>query len=334
MDAVLIWDKYMSSSPPFGQKLVTVFGGSGFLGRHVVRALAAQGYSIRVACRRPDLAGHLQPLGNVGQIQYVQANLRYQWSIDRAVEGADAVINLVGILGDNGKQTFDTVHVQGAAGVAKAAKADGASLVHISTLGADGSSAVKYYRSKAEGEQVVLEQHRDAIILRPSIVFGAEDGFFNRFAALASISPILPLIGGGQTRLQPVYVGDIALAVTKAVKGTLEVGSVWELGGSEVLSFKQCMEQMLDVIGRERSLMKLPYFAANFVAFFVQFFPGAPLTPNQVEMLKVDRVVLDRMKEDGKTLEGMGIDPTLLSSILPRYLVRFRKHGQYEANHG
>ena len=198
--------------PATKDKLVTVFGGSGFLGRYVVRALAAKGYRVRVACRRPDLAGHLQPLGNVGQIHCVQANLRYRWSIDRAVEGADVVVNLVGILSDGGKQTFDSLQARGAGWVAEAAAAAGAKMIQISAIGADRDSEADYARTKAQGEALVLAALPEAIILRPSIMFGTEDDFFNRFATMARYSPILPLIGGGHTKFQPVYVGDVAQA--------------------------------------------------------------------------------------------------------------------------
>ncbi|MGI9356320.1 MAG: complex I NDUFA9 subunit family protein [Rhizobiaceae bacterium] len=315
-------------------RVVTVFGGSGFLGRYVVRALAANGYRVRVACRRPDLAGHLQPLGNVGQIQLVQANLRYRWSIDRAAEGADTVVNLVAILAERGRQTFDSVQAHGAGWVAEAAAAVGASMVQISAIGADGGSKAKYARTKAEGERLVSEAVPDAIILRPSIMFGPEDDFFNRFAAMARVVPALPLIGGGHTRFQLVYVGDVAAAVLRAVEGELESGSTWELGGPEVLTFRECMERMLDTIGRKRALVNLPFGLARLIGGIAQYAPGKPLTPDQVEMLKSDNIVSEEARQNGYTLQGMGITPTALSAILPNYLIRFRKHGQFEANRG
>ena len=315
-------------------ELVTVFGGSGFIGRYVVRALAAKGYRVRVACRRPDLAGHLQPLGNVGQIHCVQANLRYKWSIDRAVEGADAVVNLVGILAESGKQSFDSVQARGAGWVAEAAAAEGARLVQLSAIGADSESHSVYAQTKAKGEELVLAADPQAIILRPSIVFGPEDEFFNMFAAMAQMSPALPLIGGGETKFQPVYVGDVAQAVAKAVEGDLEPGSTWELGGPETLSFKQCLERMLEVVGRKRLLVHLPFAIAGFIGQFAQYLPGAPITPDQVELLKTDNVVSEESLSTGRTLRGMGIEPAGLTGILPQYLVRFRKHGQFEANRG
>ncbi|MGI9366288.1 MAG: complex I NDUFA9 subunit family protein [Rhizobiaceae bacterium] len=321
----------MSATYP---KLVTVFGGSGFVGRHVVRELASRGYRIRVACRRPDLAGHLQPLGNVGQIHCVQANLRYRWSIDRAVEGADVVINLVGILAESGKQSFDSVQARGAGWVAQAAAAVGARMVQMSAIGADAESEGKYASTKALGEALVRAASPDAIILRPSIIFGPEDDFFNRFAAMAQVSLVLPLIGGGHTLFQPVYVGDVARAIVKAADGELAGGSTWELGGPEVLSFRQCMERMLEVIGRKRHLVTLPFGMASAIGGLMQYFPGAPITPGQVEMLKSDNIVSTERVGEQHTLQGMDIIPASLTTILPQYLVRFRKYGQFEENRG
>ncbi|HMM63612.1 MAG TPA: complex I NDUFA9 subunit family protein, partial [Mesorhizobium sp.] len=217
-------------------KLVVVFGGSGFVGRHVVRALAKRGYRVRAACRRPDLAGHLQPLGNVGQIQPVQANLRVRWSVDNAVQGADHVVNLVGILHESGRQRFTAVHEFGARAVAEAARAVGAGLTHVSALGADPNSASAYARTKGRGERAVAETVKDAVIFRPSINFGPEDGFFNRFANMARYSPVLPLIGGGATKFQPVYVADVAEAIASSVDNAIERGRIYELGGPEVLT--------------------------------------------------------------------------------------------------
>lgn len=315
-------------------KLVTVFGGSGFIGRHVVRELASKGYRVRVACRRPDLAGHLQPLGNVGQIHCMQANLRYRWSIDRAVEGADIVVNLVGILAESGKQSFDSLQARGAGWIAEAATANGAKMIQISAIGADADSEADYARTKAEGEALVLAAAPDAIILRPSIVFGPEDEFFNRFAAMARLSPVLPLIGGGNTKFQPVYVGDVAKAVGLAVDGSVEQGTIWELGGPETLSFKECMERMLEVVGRNRLMASMPFAIASFIGQFAQYLPNAPITPDQVEMMKSDNVVSQKALDEERTLAGLGIVAAPLMSILPKYLVRFRKHGQFEANRG
>lgn len=312
-------------------KLVTVFGGSGFIGRHTVRALARHGWRVRVAVRRPDLAGHLQPLGTVGQIMPVQANLRYRWSIDRAVEDADAVVNLVGILNEGGRQTFGAVQAFGAHAVAEATRAAGIEhLVHVSAIGADKASPVAYARTKAEGEARVLETVPGAVVLRPSIVFGPEDRFFNRFAEMALASPVLPLIGGGHTKLQPVFVGDVAEAIARSVSGAVAGGRAYELGGPEVKSFRACMELLLTEIERSRALMPLPFGLARALASVLQILPGAPLTVDQVRLLEVDNIVSDAARQDGRTLEGVGIVPTSMSAVLPSYLVRFKPHGQFE----
>src|SRR5689334_6592934 len=214
--------------------LITIFGGSGFLGRHLVRALARRHYRIRVAVRRPDLAGHLQPLGRVGQIHAVQANIRNAESVEAAVRGADVVINLVGILFERGRQRFDTVMGYGAEQVALAASAHGVRMIQVSSIGADEHSASAYARAKAEGEKAVLAAKPDAVIVRPSVMFGPEDDFFNKFAAMARLMPALPLIGGGATKFQPVFVGDVAKAIARAVDGEAKPGTVYELGGPEV----------------------------------------------------------------------------------------------------
>src|SRR3954462_10374527 len=295
--------------------LITVFGGSGFLGRHVVRALAKREYRIRVAVRRPELAGHLQPLGRVGQIHAVQANLRYPASVEAAMRDSHAAINLVGILAEGGAQRFDTVQGAGPGVVAKAASAVGARMVHVSAIGADENSASHYARSKAAGEQAVLAAEPAATILRPSVVFGPEDQFSNRFAALARVSPLLPLIGGGVTRLQPVYVGDVATAVADAVDGKARQGAVYELGGPEILTMREIMEIILRVIERERMLLALPFGLARLQAVFLLFAPGAPrLTPDQVELLRVDNVVSDMAQRAGLTLQGLGIAPDSLEA--------------------
>jgi uncharacterized protein YbjT (DUF2867 family) len=313
--------------------LITVFGGSGFLGRHVVRALAKRDYRIRVAVRRPELAGHLQPLGRVGQIHAVQANLRYPTSIDAAMRDSHAAINLVGILAESGAQSFDAVQALGAGAVAKAAAAAGARMVHVSAIGADENSASRYARSKAAGEKAVLAVVPSATILRPSVVFGPEDQFTNRFAALARISPMLPLIGGGLTKLQPVYVGDVATAVADAVDGKTKQGAAYELGGPEVLTMREIMEIILSTIERQRMLISLPFGLAKLQALFLQFAPGPlKLTPDQVELLRSDNVVSGAAKTAGLTLEGMRISADSLEAIAPQYLWRFRKTGQFSHN--
>jgi uncharacterized protein YbjT (DUF2867 family) len=313
--------------------LVTVFGGSGFVGRSVVRALAKRDYRIRVAVRRPELAGHLQPLGKVGQIHAVQANLRYPASIEAAMRDSHVAINLVGILAEGGAQSFNAVHSEGAAAVAKAANAAGAGMVHVSAIGADENSLSRYGRSKAAGEKAVLSATPSAVILRPSVIFGPEDQFTNRFAALARISPALPLIGGGLTKLQPVYVGDVATAVADAVDGKARPGATYELGGPEVLTMREVIEIILSTIERRRMLVSLPFGLAKLNALFLQFAPGPlKLTPDQVALLRSDNVVSDAAKAAGLTLEGLGIAPDSLEAIAPQYLWRFRAAGQFQHN--
>lgn len=314
---------------PVTDSLVTVFGGSGFLGRYVVRALARRGYRIRVAVRRPDLAGFLLPLGYVGQIQLTQANVRYPDSVMAAAEGAAAIVNLVGILAPGGRQSFEAVHAFGTKVIAAAAAANGAALVQVSAIGADPESAVGYARTKGAGEAAARAAVPSAIILRPSIVFGPEDQFFNRFAGMARILPFLPLIGGGHTRFQPVFVADVAAAVERAVDGKAKAGTVYELGGPEVRSFKELMELTLHEIGARRLLLDVPFGVADLEARFLEKLPGALLTRDQVAMLRHDNVVSDAATAEGRTLAGLGIAPAALGSVLPSYLWRFRKAGQF-----
>ena len=309
--------------------LVTVFGGSGFIGRHVVRALARRGYRVRAAVRKPNLALHLLPLGNVGQIQPVQANLRMRWSVDRAVQGADYVINLVGIMHESGRQTFNAVQDFGARAVAEAARAQGAKLIHLSAIGADAQSNVAYARTKALGEKAVRETLEDAIIFRPSVVFGPEDAFFNRFAAMARMSPVLPLIGGGETKFQPVYVDDVAEAIARAVDGEVAGGRVYELGGPQVANFRELLEEVLTVVGRKRLLAPVPWWVAKIQGSLLGLLPNPPLTSAQVELLKSDNVVSQAAIDEGRTLEGLGVTPQALDAILPSYLWQFRPAGQY-----
>src|ERR1700677_1129154 len=311
--------------------LVTVFGGSGFLGRSVVRALCKRDYRIRVGVRRPELTGHLQPLGKVGQIHAVQANVRYPASVEAAMRDSHVAINLVGIMAQSGGQTFDAVQDTGAGTVAKAAAAVGARMVHVSAIGADTHSPSRYARAKAAGEKAVLSATPAATILRPSVLFGPEDQFSNRFAALARMSPALPLIGGGVTKLQPVYVGDVATAVADAVDGKTRAGATYELGGPEVLTMREIMEIILATTERDRTLVSLPFGLAKFKAMFLQFAPGAlKLTPDQVTLLRSDNVVSDAAKSAGLTLEGLGIVADSLEAVAPQYLWRFRAAGQFQ----
>ncbi|MGD0635603.1 MAG: complex I NDUFA9 subunit family protein [Beijerinckiaceae bacterium] len=320
-------------------KLITVFGGSGFAGRHIVKALAEHGWRVRVASRRPDLAFHLQPSGVVGQIHAVQANLRYPDSIARALHGADAAVNLVGLLAESGKQTFPALHVEGAKTVAEAARAAGITkFVQMSAIGADTASSAAYGRTKAEGEAIVLETIPSAVVMRPSVVFGPEDQFFNRFAAMAQLLPALPLIGGGASKLQPVYVRDVAEAVALALDGQAQPGAVYELGGLEIRSFKEILEFILKTTGRHRPLINLPFPVAGAVAAITEkvkalsfgLFPSIlDMTRDQVELLKHDNVVSDAAIATGRTLHGLGIAPESYEVIVPAYLYRFRKTGQY-----
>jgi len=309
--------------------LITIFGGSGFLGRHLVRALAKRHYRIRVAVRRPDLAGHLQPLGRVGQIHAVQANVRHAGSVEAAVRGADIVINLVGILYERGRQRFDTVQAFGAEQVALAAVNRGAPMIQVSAIGADEHSPSHYARAKAEGEKAVLAAKPDAVVLRPSIMFGPDDDFFNKFACLARMLPALPLIGGGETKFQPVFVGDVAEAIARSVDASIAGGRIYELGGPEVRSFRQCMEEMLDVIDRKRMLVSIPFWAASIQGSILGMLPKPLLTADQVIQLGIDNVVSEEAKKKGRTLEGIGIAGETVGRILPSYLWRYRVAGQF-----
>jgi NADH dehydrogenase len=317
----------VSNLPP----LVTVFGGSGFVGRHVVRTLVRRGYRVRVAVRRPDLAGFLLPAGYVGQIALVQANLRYRQSIFRAVEGASHVVNCVGIMFESGRNTFDAVQDFGARSIAEAAHAAGAKLTHISAIGADPDSKSSYARSKGRAEATIFSLLPDAVILRPSIMFGPEDSFFNKFAAMAKVFPALPLVGGGNTKFQPVYVEDVAEAVARSVDGTIRAGKIYELGGPEVMTFRECLETMLRVTNRSNKLVSLPFGIASLIGSIASLVPFVkpPITSDQVQLLKVDNVVSEAAAREDRTIQGMGIRPTLATSILPSYLVQYRPRGQY-----
>jgi len=319
--------------------LVTVFGGSGFVGRHVVRALARRGYRIRVAVRRPDLAFHLQPLGNVGQIHAVQANLRNRPSVVRAIAGADIVVNLVGIMHQGGRQRFDAVHGFGARAVAEAASAAGVErLVHMSALGVSADSGSAYARSKANAEAAVRDAFPGAVILRPSVMFGPEDQFFNRFAQLATFMPVLPLVGA-ETRMQPVFVGDVAAAVVKAIEGAATPGATYELGGPETLTVREAVKFTLDAIRRRRPVIGLPFSLARLQALVLEvahtlslgLLPDSlRLTRDQVELLRHDNVVSDAAIAERRTLADLGVAASGFDAIVPTYLWRFRQKGQFE----
>ena len=313
--------------------LATVFGGSGFVGRYAVAALAKQGWRVRAAVRRPDLAGFLQPAGLVGQVAPVQANVRYPNSVERAVSGAKVVVNAVGVLTSGGKQTFKAIHVDAPRAMAKAAREAGVRhFVHISAIGADPKSASRYARSKAEGEAAVREEFPGAVIIRPSIVFGAEDEFFNRFAAMARISPLLPLIGGGRTRFQPVFVGDLATAIAACAAGDAKPDTIYEAGGPEVLSFRQLLDLTQQWAGRSRGYLPLPFWLAKLQAILTWPLPNSlrPVTLDQVRMLQRDNVVSEAAKSEGRTLAGLGVPaPQGVAAIVPTDLERFRARGQF-----
>jgi len=306
--------------------LITVFGGTGFVGRHTVRALARAGFRVRVAVRYPSQGFFLPPMGHVGQIAIVKCNVRNPEQIAAAIHGASGVVNLTGILFSRGRQNFNAVHVEGAAAIAKAAQAVGvSSLVHISAIGANVDAESSYAASKGEGERRVREAFSDATILRPSIVFGPEDDFFNRFAALARILPVLPLIGGGHTKFQPVFVGDVASAVLRALNDPSTRGNTYELGGPTIYTFKELMQVILRETCRKRLLLPIPFSIAAFQAFFLQFMPKPLLTPDQVTLLRSDNIV-----SASDALASLGIAPTSVEAEVPTYLSRFRPKGQYD----
>lgn len=310
--------------------LVTVFGGSGFLGKHVVRALVKDGWRVRIPMRRPHTGQDLRVIGNVGQVQLVQANLRFQNSVERAVAGSDAVINLVGVLFEEGRQSFAALHTAGAANIAEAARDHGiTNMVHLSSIGAATDAKSEYAQTKGAGEAAVREIMPSADILRPSIIFGPEDNFFNRFAAMSAIAPALPLIGGGETKLQPAYVGDVAAAISKVVsQGTS--GDVYELGGPRAYSFKELMQFTLDAVDRKRFLLPVPWVAANVMGFAGEISGWLPfvkpvLTRDQVANLRSDNVV----GEGVKTFSDLGIELETIEALVPTYLHRYRKYGQF-----
>jgi NADH dehydrogenase len=309
--------------------LVTVFGGTGFLGRQVVRALAKRGMRIRVAARNPGAGYRLPLMGVVGQIEIVQANVRAPTSLLRALDGAEACINLVGVLYEHGRQRFQSVHAMGARNLAEAAARQGVQrLVHVSAIGADPHSPSKYARTKAMGEDAVTAEFPGAAILRPSILFGPDDDFFNRFAAMAAISPVLPLVGGGATRFQPVFAGDVAAAAATAATQSGYAGRVYELGGPAIYSFRELMELVRRETGRRPLLLPVPFPAAAGIGLVgdVQAMVMPPvLTSDQVELLRADNVV----RPGAPGLAEFGVEPTSLEAILPTYLWRYRKGGQY-----
>jgi NADH dehydrogenase len=312
-------------------KRVSVFGGSGFVGRHLVQRLARAGVRVAVAVRAPRRADFLRPRGDVGQVVPVYADVLDDASIAAAVAGADGVVNLVGIMYPRGRYGFEAVHAEGAERIATAAAAAGAQrLVHVSAIGADAGSRSAYARSKAAGEAAVRAAFPSATILRPSVMFGPEDTFFNRFGAMARLSPVLPLFGGGQTKFQPVYVGDVADAIVKALLDPATIhsqvlGRTFELGGPSVYSFEDLMRLVLSQTGREAMLLPLPFCAADLIGTFAPLFPlGDPLlTRDQAKQLRIDNVV----HSGALSFADLGLTPTAPEAVLPSYLARFRRGG-------
>lgn len=323
---------------PVSDRLVTVFGGSGFVGRNLVRSLAKRGFRVRVAVRRPDLAQYLMTAGAVGQIHGVQANLRYPASIAAAVEGAEAVVNLVGVMHERGANSFEAVQAFGPGAIARAAKAAGVQrFVHVSALGLHGGSGSLYAKTKLKGEEAARSAFEDTIILRPSVLFGPDDDFFNKFGGLARMSPVLPLVGGGETKFQPVFVGDVAEVLARGAEGALKPGATYELGGQEVMTLRQIFDYVLETTNRKRLLVPLPFGIANLQATVFElvrtvslglFTP--PLTRDQVALLRHDNVVSEEARKAGLTLDGLGIQPATVEAIVPSYLWRFRRAGQFE----
>jgi NADH dehydrogenase len=313
--------------------VVTVFGGSGFLGRYAVEALALDGWRVRAAVRRPELAGHLQPLGEVGQIYAVQANVRYPDTVARAMTSAEAVVNLVGIRAEQGRQTFEGVHVAGAQAIARAARETGArSLVHVSAIGASPKSSSRYARTKAAGEEATLQEFPQSVILRPAIAFGPEDRLFNRFAALARFSPVLPLIGGGRIGLQPVYAGDVGAAIAAACSGKGDAHATYEVGGPEAITFRQLLDRTLQWSGRRRLYLPMPFWLAKLTAIMMKPLPAGlrPFTADEIRLLETDNIVGELAQAEGRTLVGLGIErPHATASIVPEYLERFHPRGQF-----
>ncbi len=314
-------------------KIVTIYGGSGFVGRYISRRLAKAGWRIRVAVRHPNEAMHVKSYGAVGQIEPVLCNIRDDASVAQVMHGAEAVVNCVGTFDRGGKNNFDAVQHEGAARIARLAAAEGVErLVHISAIGADEEADTLYAQSKGKGEAAIREHFPTAVILRPSVVFGAEDQFFNRFAGMSRLGPVLPLVGA-DTRFQPVYVDDVAAAAVEGVEGRAEPG-VYELGGPETRSFRDLIREMLHVIRRRRLIVNIPFFAARPMAFMSEIMSlltggliPAQITRDQVQGLRHDNVV----SEGARTLADLGIEATSMETVLPDYLWRFRPSGQYEA---
>jgi uncharacterized protein YbjT (DUF2867 family) len=304
-----------------------VLGGSGFIGRYVVKRLAARGDVVAVGCRNAEEAKFLRPMGEVGQVEPLNVAIGDEVLLRAFLAGNNGLVNSVGILRESRSQTFERVHHTGPALLARFAREAGVErFVHISAIGADPRSSSAYARTKAAGEQAVRDAFPTVTILRPAVVFGPEDQFFNRFAAMAMLSPVLPLIGGGETRFQPVYVGDVADAVIKCLDDPTTAGRTYELGGPKIYTFRELLELLLREIRRKRWFIDLPFGVAEVQARLMSILPNPPLTPDQVELLKRDTIV----SPGALTLSSLGITPTPAETILPTYLDRFRRGGWYE----
>ena len=311
-------------------ELITIFGGSGFVGTQVVQLLARAGYRIRVAVRRPDLAGHVKPLGNVGQVVPIQANVRNKESVAAAVRGASVVINLAAIGIEKGRQRFRAVNVMGARNVAEAAKLAGVqTLVQMSVLGADERSQSLFARSRALGEAEVRSVFPSAIIFRPSVIFGVGDSFFNTIGSLTRVLPVMPLFGG-ETKFQPAYVGDVAEAIAEAAKGNARAGTTYELGGPEILSNHELTELVLRYTNRRNPILPLPLGVGTLLSIPMGLMPKPLLTADRVRLLGIDNVVSEAAIADRRTLQGFGIIPRPLDAVLPSYLWRFSQNGQFD----
>ncbi|MGR3514634.1 MAG: complex I NDUFA9 subunit family protein [Paracoccaceae bacterium] len=312
-------------------KLVTIFGGSGFVGRYIAQRMARQGWRVRIAVRRPNEAHFVRPYGRVGQVEPVLCNIRNDESVRQVTQGADAVVNCVGTFDARGKNNFDAVQHEGAARIARIAAAEGITrVVHLSAIGADVDGNSLYAKSKGRGEAAILDAVPNAVILRPSVIFGPEDQFFNRFAGMARMSPVIPLVGA-DTKFQPVYVDDVAHAVEMALLGTAEPG-IYELGGPDVNTFRELIQQMLSTIRRRRLTLALPFWLGTLMGYgtgAVSFLTGGlapqPITVDQVRSLRQDNVV----GEGAKTFADLGIIPTATEAVVPSYLWQFRPSGQY-----
>src|ERR1700756_4447037 len=309
------------------RRRTAVLGGSGFIGRYVVKRLAARGDVVPVGCRNAEEAKFLRPMGDVGQVEPLSVVIDDEVVLPALLAGSGALVNCVGILREGGSQTFERVHHTGPAVLGRIARDAGVErFVHISAIGAEARSASAYARTKAAGETAVRDAFPTATILRPSVVFGPEDQFFNRFATMAMLTPMLPLIGGGETRFQPVYVGDVAEAVMRCLEDPATAGRTYELGGPKIYSLRELFELLLHEIRRRRSFVNLPFELAALQAKFMSILPNPPLTPDQVELLRRDNIV----SPGALTLSSLGIAPTVVEAILPTYLDRFRQGGWYE----